>query len=372
MLEAIMMAVRQALVWAGIFALVQSGAAASAAERLGSYPVDPDKVSVSGISSGAFMANQLHIAHSTEIMGAGIVAGGLYACAVFTVSGGRVISLASKAVFECMQLPDRLKSVEAYRARIAEFAERGWIDPLAGLQGDRVYVFTGGADSVVDPRTVERAAELYRSLGVDGEDLVFVDKTLDAGHSWVTDTFGKSCAANESPFINNCIYDQAEQILTHIYGPLHPPRGASAPLSGRFIAFSQGEFARGWPRTFGMHEVGYLYVPASCASGRERRCALHVALHGCMQSVEQIGDVFYKHVGLNEWADTNGIIILYPQANTLALKDLPEPRPDALLSTNPAGCWNWWGYGGDEHYLLRQGIQVQAIHGMIQRILGRG
>ena len=55
---------------------------ASAAERLGAYPVDPTQVSVAGISSGAFMANQLHIAHSAGIMGAGIVAGGLFGCAV--------------------------------------------------------------------------------------------------------------------------------------------------------------------------------------------------------------------------------------------------------------------------------------------------
>ena len=34
------------------------------------YSADPAEVSVSGISSGAFMANQLHIAHSAGIVGA--------------------------------------------------------------------------------------------------------------------------------------------------------------------------------------------------------------------------------------------------------------------------------------------------------------
>jgi hypothetical protein len=36
-------------------------ASASAAGRLGGYPVDPARVSVSGLSSGAFTANQLHV-----------------------------------------------------------------------------------------------------------------------------------------------------------------------------------------------------------------------------------------------------------------------------------------------------------------------
>jgi poly(3-hydroxybutyrate) depolymerase len=369
---------RGRLAWARLlgalaqFVAIAAVAPAGAAERLGRYPVDPGRVSVSGISSGAFMANQLHIAHSSEIMGAGLVAGGLYGCAVFAVSGERVVSLATQAVFQCMQAPERLKTAETYRARIADFAERGWVDDPDGLRGDRVYIFTGGADSVVSPGTVEVGAAVYRSLGVDGDDLVFVDRTLDAGHSWVTESFGKSCQANETPFINNCVYDQAEAILEHIHGPLKPARPASEPLSGRFVEFAQSEFTAGHqPRTLGMDEVGYLYVPASCASGRGRRCALHVALHGCMQSVGQVGDVFYRNVGLNEWADTNEIVVLYPQADTILVKDLPEPRADALLATNPAGCWNWWGYAGDERYLLKDGFQVAAIHGMIQRILGR-
>ena len=58
------------------------GGEASAAGPARTLPADPGQVSVAGISSGAFMANQLHIAHSAGIMGAGIVAGGPFGCAV--------------------------------------------------------------------------------------------------------------------------------------------------------------------------------------------------------------------------------------------------------------------------------------------------
>ena len=42
---------------------------------IGSYNVDVSKISVSGVSSGAAMASQMHIAFSNDISGVGIVAG---------------------------------------------------------------------------------------------------------------------------------------------------------------------------------------------------------------------------------------------------------------------------------------------------------
>src|SRR6476659_6170878 len=109
---------------------------ASGAEKLGSYPVDPGKVSISGISSGAFMANQFHIAHSKLIMGAGIVAGGLYACSVDSMDGAELKVLASLATGPCMLVPDELKNVESHVRFVQEFADHGWIDPFEGLKGD--------------------------------------------------------------------------------------------------------------------------------------------------------------------------------------------------------------------------------------------
>src|SRR5690606_13017004 len=43
--------------------------------------LDVDRVSVSGISSGAYMAHQAHLAFSSTIDGAALVAGGPYGCA---------------------------------------------------------------------------------------------------------------------------------------------------------------------------------------------------------------------------------------------------------------------------------------------------
>jgi poly(3-hydroxybutyrate) depolymerase len=54
---------------------------AAANARLRSYNVDSSRISVSGISSGGFMAVQLHVAYSSLFKGVGVVAGGPYYCA---------------------------------------------------------------------------------------------------------------------------------------------------------------------------------------------------------------------------------------------------------------------------------------------------
>ena len=40
------------------------------------YRIDKSKISISGISSGAFFAVQFHVAFSRDIMGVGVIAGG--------------------------------------------------------------------------------------------------------------------------------------------------------------------------------------------------------------------------------------------------------------------------------------------------------
>src|SRR6267142_4028412 len=94
-----------------LVAAVWFGSGAWAADPLGHFPVDPAQVSVSGISSGAFMDNQLHIAHSAGIMGAGIIAGGWYGCAVDSVTRAGFFSLASLAVGPCVSVPTLLQPV---------------------------------------------------------------------------------------------------------------------------------------------------------------------------------------------------------------------------------------------------------------------
>src|SRR5207244_6851818 len=80
-------------------------------------------------------------------------------------------------------------------------------------------------------------------------------------------------------------------------------------------------------------------------------------LHGCLQYYGQIGPAFVGDAGINQWADTNRIIVLYPQTIATAV-------------TNGEGCWDWWGYLNDPNYAQRSGPQMQALYSMVARAAG--
>ncbi len=349
------------------------GGHASAADPLGRFPADPAQVSVAGISSGAFMANQLHVAHSAGLVGAGIVAGGPFGCAVDRVTSDGVSALASLAIGPCMSVPTLLKPVASYARIVADLAAKGWIDPPGNLARSRVYLFTGQADKVVNSKVVELGASLYRTLGVPASQITFRDRDLPgpgAGHSWVTRNFGNACDANASPYINNCNYDQAGDMLQSIYGRLEPP--AVRP-DGRIVAFDQTEFVPGAATAAnGLSDTGYLYVPKACEAGMAGPCRLNIVLHGCLQSAERLGAEFYTRIGVNEWADTNRIVVLYPQAHATTVAELPVQSVLSALNINPEGCWNWWGYSSDAQFLTKQGVQINAIWSMVRRVTGQG
>ncbi len=368
-------------IWTGAFAMFGALALSAAiaaptrgAEKLGAFAVDPAQVSVAGISSGAFMANQLHVAHSAGVMGAAMIAGGLYGCAVEFIELDGVLALASQATGPCMKVPFLLDDVKSYKKVVGELATKGWIDPPSNLRQAKIYFFTGGSDSVVASDTVEEGRELYLALGVPAANIVFEDRSgpaAHAGHSWVTKVYGNACSVNAPPYIDNCDYDQSGAELKAIYGAdLTPPSG---PAAGRIIAFDQTEFVPGKAAAAnGLDKTGYLYVPKACEPGATKPCRLQIVLHGCEQAAEVLGDVFYTKIGLNEWADANGILVLYPQAHATTVAELPSSLwLTGLSNANPAGCWNWWGYGGDAQYLTKKGVQLNAIWKMIERIAGK-
>lgn len=346
--------------------------AETTAPPLSRYPVDPAQVSVSGLSSGAFMASQLHIAHASQIMGVGLIGGGLYGCAVERVEAGGVRALLGLARGPCMQAPGLLRPAAEYAARIRAFAAAGWIDPPEDLAGDRLYAFTGEADAVVAPEVVRRGVALYAALGL--APTLFRDTDLDprrAGHAWITNGFGGACEANADPYINDCQHDLSGEMLQAIHGPLAPPAAVPA---GRLLPFDQEAFApAGAGVPTGLWHTGYLYVPAACEPGAGGPpCRLHVVLHGCRQSAELLGELFPRKIGVNEWADTNRMLVLYPQARSVGVADFRPPRPTDLLEINLEGCWNWWGYARDERYLFKDGVQLGAIWAMVLRVSGRG
>jgi poly(3-hydroxybutyrate) depolymerase len=114
-----------------------------------------------------------------------------------------------------------------------------------------------------------------------------------------------------------------------------------------------------------MDDEGLVYIPLACRAGG---CRVHVAFHGCLQGRSQIGEQFAREGGYNRWADTNRLIVLYPQA--IARWGWgPWPWPTSFVY-NPNGCWDWWGYTGAT-YATRYGPQVRAVDAMLERLAAR-
>ncbi len=142
-----------------------------AAEELPKLGADLAATSVSGLSSGAYMAGQIQVAHAKDIVGAGIVAGGPYACAespasrIFPFWPTAVAQNGTQALYQCMKTslgePDPVRSAE----RAKELAEDGAIDPIAGLAADNVYLFSGKEDDTVKLAVVQAAKRFYKEVG---------------------------------------------------------------------------------------------------------------------------------------------------------------------------------------------------------------
>jgi poly(3-hydroxybutyrate) depolymerase len=348
------------------------------APPLSSFNADLKQSSVSGLSSGAFMTVQLHLAHSSTFVGAGIIAGGPFRCAESFRAAAAIAEDAWElnALYVCMNplvpqaAPDPARLVEVAR----ETARKGLIDPVENLKDDRLYIFTGSEDSVVYSSVVDTTRRFYRLLGVPESHIRFED-TVPAGHSIITDNpEDNPLAVNRPPYINNGGFMQSQHILEHIYGPLKPP---AERLSGRILRFDQTEFFEGDPRA-SMSDFAYAYVPRAVEEGAP--CKVHIALHGCKQGYDYVnfvngrpdlensvpyGNRYYTTTGYNEMADANDMIVLYPQAQ----------GTDNSNTQNPDGCWDWWGYTAedpeDPDYYSKHAIQIRAIHRMLARLGGQ-
>ncbi|GGX84785.1 depolymerase [Litchfieldella qijiaojingensis] len=310
--------------------------------------IDPDAISVIGVSSGGYMATQLAVAFPERFHGLGVFAAGPWGCAQGALS---------RALRQCMQASLGPPELNDLAERHAEYRDNGQVGPREELTHQRVYIWHGEADTTVDPTLGATLAEQYRAWLDDGDAQLRLEMGENAGHGWPVDNQGDTstladCAEGGSPHLLACDVDGAGDALSWLYENLEPPERARP---GMLWTFDQAPFDGG--RSF--DEQGYLFVPKVCEEGAE--CGLVVALHGCDMGRERIGETFVRHSGLNEWAATNELIVLYPQATA----SLPNPR----------GCWDWWGYAEsawqpDPLHDTRDGRQVSAIMDMVEQLAG--
>lgn len=313
--------------------------------------IDPQAVTVAGLSSGGYVAHQLHLAWPETFHGAALMASGPYGCARSGLSA---------ALTHCTGTAAGAPSVDETLTLVQNSAEAGELGRLSLLQDDVVFLYHAGADPVVASGVTEARDQLYQALGAK----THIMTLASAGHGWPVDLSVSedvvACDETASPFLNACDASVAAQEITALYG--HFDAGASeaaqttddhSQAQGYLTQFDQ----RPW-KTAGKHSLkvladyGYVYVPQACENGE--RCGLQLVLHGCEQSVEAIGTAFIEKSGLLAQADARQLVLLFPQTQ------------DSLA--NPKGCWDWWGLEG-EGYDTREGQQMKALHHMVETVM---
>jgi poly(3-hydroxybutyrate) depolymerase len=318
------------------------GVVACGGERappLAAIDLDAERVGVAGLSSGAAMATQVHVALNARIHGAALVAGVPYGCAQ---------GLLETALGPCMSAQPQVPEAATLAKAVRQHAADGAIDPLAAFAGDRVLVLHGAKDGTVSPALAPVSAALYRELGGDTLSVTLDDQRSFA-HGLPTLGGPAPCEAAASPWLLDCGIDGAGLAMRSLFGS-DADGDAGATATGTLAPFDQTELVP--EGASGLADTGFVYTPAACADGR---CGALVLFHGCQQNVESVGEAFVRDAGFNRWADRYGVVVVYPQAQS------------SYVPLNPKACWDWWGYGGAD-YDLKSGGQVRFVAAILDRL----
>lgn len=316
----------------GVLKLASTGLAA-----LSSYNIDKTKTAVVGISSGGFMAADVLVAFSKTFHYAAVYAGGVYDCAADSLN---------TAELDCMDaFASELSASESY---LNQQSSAGTIDNESNLSGDKAYLWSGTADTTVKQAGMNDLNTEFQHYGVSTK----YDNGYPAQHGWESPYGEVACGTSSSPYMIDCSnYDSEQTWLSFFYGTLNAKN--TGTLNGSLINFDQTPYGGG---ANSLDTNGWIFVPQSCANGTQ--CKLVVALHGCLQGQAQIGTKFITESGIDQWADANNVIVLYPYAVETS-------------GSNPNGCWDWWGYTNSS-YALQSGVQMQFLINMVNHLQGGG
>lgn len=377
------------------------------------------KLTISGISSGGFMASQMGTIYSKNFDGIATVAGGVFYCAqdhfqqsvkTFGASSffafapdlrayqtGTILGVDVKpnfakplptnpiyqAISICMGNPVRAHNGENGQMDLSflkTMQAGGKIDSLKNIKNQKVLIYQGTEDSVVLKEMATKLAEFYKRMDVAPNNLKTVMKSGD--HNFPTDkTNGINCDETKVPYIANCNYDLAGDILQH--------------LTARKLTranFEEKHLYRVAQKNnpFSIASYGYFYANDYCMQNPQD-CDLHVALHGCEMSdfyddtfnkyiesritltsflkiqdyemnglVPQMGTkVFAEKSGYADYAETekNKLMIYFPQT-MISAKNYPG---------NPKGCWDWYGWTGS-NYATNEGQETKWLMQQIDEI----
>ncbi len=305
--------------------------------------LDQQRIAVAGFSSGAAMAQQVHLAFSDHLVGAALLAGPPYQCAEGTLE-----TALSRCIKAEPDAPDAARLADRARERVA----KSQLAPLDGLHGDRVLVLHGQGDALVAEPVTQASFALYENLARDAEMELEYDASGEFAHVFPTLEAGGDCGVTAPPYLGKCGVDVAGRMMRSLFGA---PAAAAETAGGSLVPFVQSPFAPA-ERDALLDESGYLYVPPQCVG--DKACGLLIVFHGCEQNAAAVGETFVRDAGFNRWADVYDLVLMYPQTRS------------SYLPLNPKACWDWWGYSGAD-YDTRDGVQLQWLANAVEKLGAR-
>eukprot|EP00931_Biecheleriopsis_adriatica_P025019 TRINITY_DN15467_c0_g1_i1.p1 TRINITY_DN15467_c0_g1~~TRINITY_DN15467_c0_g1_i1.p1 ORF type:complete len:391 (+),score=52.51 TRINITY_DN15467_c0_g1_i1:61-1173(+) len=303
---------------------------------------------VSGQSAGGSMAIQHLFAFSESVDGAAIAAGAPYGCGA---------------------LPDRKDhcyyghtDIEAAIQYVHWRFRNGEIDDPSNLWNIPIVLFNGRNDYEVYTKTMRDT--YHQILAFADARKVETQFTTSAAHVWSLDHGSCNCgecgwfsASLECCDVNNCNYDLSGNMLRRFYGSLNQRRVAKTSLrwidQWKYLPEGHAGAANEsstWHRS-GMWRWGFAYVPTSCEAD-VGRCRVHVNYHGCINKKMYRRRLWATSIDINEYAEANDIIVLYPQASGTV--------------SSGVGCWNWGFAEDDPQFDTRESVQLRTVMNLIE------
>jgi hypothetical protein len=370
--------------WTLLIALMAMvcGAGAQVLPRLPAVGANAQQVTASGLSSGGYMAAQFAMAYSASVSGVAVLAGGPYGCSQGSVNTASLncscpanppwwLQVQQLWGGGCQTLAP---SVYVDRSVTAARGNQGHIDDFSNLARQRVWLFSGGKDKVVAPPLVQALQTTYERLGVPAAQ-IHHEKRGDAGHGFPSLSATESCSITASPFITQCQFDAAGELLKWLHPDLKNSTPAAVDASA-FKRFDQSRYAQAGEFN-SLDATGWLYLPRACEQAGAK-CAVHVVFHGCEQGQsfkvagKEYGRQFVDGTGYNRWAEAGKIVVLYPQVKPNEQGGLLDP-----YRYNPKGCWDFWGYteksaalnSNAPNFAKKSAPQMRAVKGMVEDLM---
>jgi hypothetical protein len=382
--------------------------------------------SISGISSGGFMAAQMATIYSSQFSHIGVVAGGYFGCArnhyqeqmelsrknlqgltvffsaefdplsIWKGDLKHALQLAPlnplyQALSICMQKPNLALPMQE---QLEELEGKKLIDRRENLKNQKYLIYHGKKDSVVLPEMQNIHKDFLTTAGVLPENIQILSS--NGGHNFPTDKKSNGpCSAQSVPYLAHCKLDLAGEILRKALNKSELLRSAH-PIAK---LYKVSQFVDG-VKPNSIAEYGYLAASQSCLEN-PTSCHLHVALHGCemSDSFDENFDKLYAQsaqrrylqmrdketaamapwlrlpyieqrkpkMGALKFAQGAGYLDYVSDENRLMVLFPQTWIGIENYPGNPKGCWDWYGYTGAD-YLTNQGAEPAWLMKFIQQV----